>query len=81
MQVKCNFQLSFYQLDGNNLFVFCSYELSRRNLIDKLYHIQDRPHDQMSMSESVVVIKNSGGPWQISVQKMVKCISYKFPKF
>ena len=63
MQVKCNFQL-----DGNNLFVFYSYELSRWNLIDKLYHIQDSPRDQMSMSESVVVKKNSGGP----------CLSGKF---
>ena len=80
MQVKCNFQLSFYQLDGNNLFVFCSHELSRRNLIDKLYHIEYRPYDQLSMSESVVVKKNSGGPWQISSQKRVKCVSYKFPK-
>ena len=60
MQVRCNFQLSFYQLDGNNLFVFCSYELSRRNLIDKLYHIEYRPYDQLSMSESVVVKKDFG---------------------
>ena len=52
MQVKCNYQLSFYQIDGNKLFVFCSYELSRWTLIDKLYHIQDRPHDQMSIFQS-----------------------------
>ena len=49
MQVKCNDQLSFYQIDGNKLFVFCSYEWT---LIDKLYHIHDRPHDQMSIFQS-----------------------------
>ena len=51
---------------------------------DKLYHIQDRPHDQMSIELCIYGIRltlrgkwRTMPEWQISVQKMVKCISYK----